>query len=207
MATQNKFARIAEQNIKKARPDEQMSVERRLAKLEDDIRRLKIEFDMYFNGALKRAPHDTKNRVESTIKRLGDDRSLTFAQKYHYNSLVARYASFRELWRRTTREREEGRGLAATRAARIEKEAEKNLVKDFSCGNVRGEAAKVQDIYEHLLQAKKLCGEDTTNFGFENFFRQLVIQSDKFKQSTDCREIKFTVGVEEGKVLFRARAV
>ncbi len=52
-------------------------------------------------------------RVESHLKRLGDDRTLNFAQRYHYNSLATRYASFRELWRRTLQDREEGRGSAA----------------------------------------------------------------------------------------------
>jgi hypothetical protein len=38
-------------------PDEQ------LTRLEDDIRRLRVEFDIFFNGAAKRPPYDTKGRV------------------------------------------------------------------------------------------------------------------------------------------------
>ena len=84
-------------------PDEQ------LTRLEDDIRRLRIEFDIFFNGAAKRPPYDTKGRVETLLKRLGDDRTLTYAQRYRYNSLAARYNAFRDLWRRTMQGREEGR--------------------------------------------------------------------------------------------------
>ena len=92
-------------------PDEQ------LTRLEDDIRRLKIEFDVFFNGASKRPPYDTKGRVETLLKRLGDDRTLTFAQRYRYNSLAARYNAFRDLWRRTMQGREEGRDpVSAARA-------------------------------------------------------------------------------------------
>ena len=60
-------------------PDEQ------LTRLEEDIRRLRIEFDIFFNGAAKRPPYDTKGRVETLIKRLGDDRTLTYAQRFRYN--------------------------------------------------------------------------------------------------------------------------
>ena len=52
------------------------TVDDQLTRLEEDIRRLKIEFDIYFNGASKRPPYDTKGRVETILKRLGDDRSL-----------------------------------------------------------------------------------------------------------------------------------
>lgn len=108
---QNKFTRQAEQNESKRNisGEEKVTVDQQLARLEEDIRRLKIEYDIYFNGGAKRAPYDTKNRVETMIKRLGDERSLTFAQRYHYNSLTARYNSFRELWRRAMKGREEGR--------------------------------------------------------------------------------------------------
>src|SRR5262245_1418070 len=93
------------------------TIDDQLTRIEEDIRRLKVEFDIYFNGAAKRPPYDTKMRIESHLKRLGDDRSLSFAQRYHYNSLATRYSSFREMWRRTLQDREEGRGSVAARQA------------------------------------------------------------------------------------------
>ncbi len=98
-------------------PDEQ------LTRLEDDIRRLRIEFDIFFNGGAKRPPYDTKGRVETILKRLGDDRTLTFAQRYRYTSLAARYNAFKELWRRTMQGREEGRDAVSAHRASVNKEA------------------------------------------------------------------------------------
>src|SRR5919198_237308 len=98
--------------------DEKESIESMLIRLDEDLRKLKVEFDIFFNGGSKRPPYDTKNRVETLMKRLGDERKLTFAQRYQYNSSVARYTSFKELWRRTMQGREEGRDhMAASRAA------------------------------------------------------------------------------------------
>jgi len=78
-----------------------VEIDQQLDRLEDDIRRLKIEFDIYLNGASKRPPLEARARLESVIKRISDNRNLSFAQRYHFNMLVARFTSYRELWRRT----------------------------------------------------------------------------------------------------------
>ncbi|MBX7221137.1 MAG: hypothetical protein K1Y36_14410 [Blastocatellia bacterium] len=85
------------------------TIDEQLTDLEDEIRKLKIEFDIYFNGGTKRPPYDSKNRVEAIIKRIGDDRTMRFGTRFRYNQIVSRYTAFRELWRRHLQEREEGR--------------------------------------------------------------------------------------------------
>jgi hypothetical protein len=80
-------------------------VDQQLNRLEEDIRRLKIEFDIFFNGSTKRPPLEMRARLESQIKRMSDNRQLTFAQRYQLNTLIARFTSYRELWRRTLRSR------------------------------------------------------------------------------------------------------
>lgn len=81
--------------------DEVAEIDQQLARLEEDIRKLKIDFDIYFNGAVKRPPLEARARLDSYIKRLADNRNLSFAQRYFFNTLVARFTSYRELWRRT----------------------------------------------------------------------------------------------------------
>lgn len=90
-----------------SRLEEAAAVDKQLGKLEDDIRRLKIEFDIFFNGAVKRPPLEARARLESQIKRMLDNRGLTYGQRYKLNSLVARFTSYRELWRRTMRSKGE----------------------------------------------------------------------------------------------------
>lgn len=81
--------------------EESFEVNQQLARMEDDIRKLKIEFDIYFNGASKRPPLEARARLDAFIKRLADNRNLTYAQRYLFNTLVARFVSYRELWRRS----------------------------------------------------------------------------------------------------------
>lgn len=84
-----------------SRLEQTLAVDQQLSKLEDDIRKLKIDFDIYFNGSAKRPPLEARARLESQIKRMSDNRNLSFAQRYQLNTLVARFTSYRELWRRS----------------------------------------------------------------------------------------------------------
>ncbi|MEQ1921637.1 MAG: hypothetical protein ABL952_03925 [Pyrinomonadaceae bacterium] len=85
----------------RSKQDEAVELEQQLSRLEDDIRKLKIDFDIYFNGGTKRPPLEARARLDSNIKRISDNRSLTYAQRYQFNMLVSRFTSYRELWRRT----------------------------------------------------------------------------------------------------------
>ena len=80
--------------------EEEADVDQQISRIEEEIRKLKIDFDIYFNGGLKRPPLESKARLESNIKRISDDRNLSYAQRYQFNSVVSRFTSYRELWRR-----------------------------------------------------------------------------------------------------------
>jgi len=90
-----------------SRIEQTASLDLELSRLEDSIRKLKIDFDIYFNGAVKRPPLEARARLESNIKRFSDNRSLSFAQRYQLNALISRFTSYRELWRRNLKARGE----------------------------------------------------------------------------------------------------
>jgi hypothetical protein len=202
----NKLIRQAKERREKSKTglfDIEPTVEERLGRLEEEIRRLKIEYDIYFNGASKRPPYDTKMRVESHLKRLGDDRTLTFAQRYHYNSVATRYASFRELWRRTLQGREEGRdAAAASRATNRNTPFERS---EFSCGDVRHDVRAVKGVYDALIQAKRSCGEATRDLSFATFHRLIVEHTDSLKEKMGSERVVFSIDVDNGHVSFKAK--
>ncbi|QYO67665.1 hypothetical protein [Leptolyngbya sp. 7M] len=88
-----------------SRVEQSATIDIELGRIEEAIRRLKIDFDIYFNGAVPRPPLEARARLESQIKRISDNRMLSFAQRYQLNSLIARFTSYRELWRRTLKAR------------------------------------------------------------------------------------------------------
>ena len=183
-------------------PDEQ------LTRLEDDIRRLKVEFDIFFSGGAKRPPYDTKGRVETLLKRLGDDRTLTFAQRYRYNSLAARYNAFRDLWRRTMQGREEGRDAVSAARAHVKREPSPKEVEavSFVCADAHHEVEVLKNLYDSLLDAKRRCGEPTEDLSFPKFHRLIASKADGLKQQFGCERVRFSVAVEGGHVSFKARA-
>jgi len=213
---QNSFARRASDqpaqgiNHKKVlvERDAQPTIDEQLTRLEDDVRKLKVEFDIYFNGSSKRPPYDTKGRVETLIKRLADERQLAYAQRYQYNSLVARYTSFRDLWRRTIQDREEGRGAAAHRAMALkEKEAAAAPERTtFVCADAHTDVPTVKSLYDTLIEAKRQCGENVDDFSFAQFHRMLAQKTETLKESLGCERVRYSVGLEGGRVQFKAKA-
>lgn len=204
----NKLARLAKERREKNKVGayEEPTIEDRLARLEEDIRRLKIEFDIYFNGGTKRPPYDTRMRVESHLKRLGDDRTMNFAQRYHYNSLATRYASFREMWRRTLQSREEGRDVAAAARASNRDAAGPFTRSEFSCTDVRHDVRAVKSIYDALIEAKRSCGEATRDLSFAKFHRLVMERTENLKEKIGSDRVIFSVDVEGGHVSFKAKA-
>lgn len=207
----NKYARQAKEREKRQPGREsEFTVDEQLARLEDDVRRLKIEFDVFFNGGSKRPPYDTKSRVETVIKRLGDERTLTFAQRYLYNTLVARYTAFRELWRRLMQGREEGRDALAARAqaarAELHESAADARPTTFVCADAQRDVPTVKKLYDTLVEAKKRCGEPVEDFSFSRFHRMIAEKTETLKGRLGCERVQFSVDVQEGKVSFKAKA-
>ena len=208
--SENKLARLAKERRERMRAagvEVELTVEEQLLRLEDEIRKLKVEFDIYFAGGAKRPPYDTKLRLESHLKRLSDDRTLNFAQRYHLNTVQTRYASFRELWRRILQEREEGYGPAATRAqahAR-EREAKPFVGSQFSCTDVRHDVRTVKDVYDALVEAKRSCGEGLRDLTFSKFHRLVMERTESLKEKTGSDRVTFSVDVDNGHVSFKAK--
>ena len=187
--------------------ENQPTVDEQLTRLEDDIRRLRIEFDIFFNGGSKRPPYDTKGRVETFLKRLGDDRTLNYAQRYRYNSLAARYNAFRDLWRRTMQGREEGRDPVSAARAHVKSDTAARPVESvsFVCLDAHREVEVVKNLYTSLLEAKRQCGEPTENLSFPKFHRLIASKADAIKEQKGCERVRFSVDVEGGHVSFKAR--
>jgi hypothetical protein len=208
---ENKLARLAKERRQRMRgssaAEPEVSIEDQLSRIEDDIRKLKVEFDIYFNGGTKRPPYDTKLRLESHLKRLSDDRTLNFAQRYHLNSIQTRYVSFRQLWRRTVQEREEGHGTAASRAQAHARERAANpfVGSEFSCTDVRHDVRTVKDVYDALVEAKRSCGEGLRDLTFSKFHRLVMERTDVLKEKSGSDRVTFSVDVDNGHVSFKAK--
>lgn len=179
-----------------------MTIDEELTKLEDDIRRLKIEYDVYFSGGAPRPPRDTLWRVEKVVKRYSSDASkLNFSQRFRFNALAQKYAINNELWQKRVREKEEGRGrFAAQRPVAEEARGGGQVV----CSDPDKERDKVDQLLKAMVEAKRQAGERVDNIdplAFHKFVRE---KTQQLKESLGCEKVQFSVSVEEGKVKFKA---
>lgn len=92
-----------------------VSIERELNDLERGITALRIEYERFFGGELKRPPVPSRRALEATLRRLGNSDIEKAAERFRLQSLQSRYNSFVELWEKRLQAREEGRTGPARR--------------------------------------------------------------------------------------------
>lgn len=180
-----------------------MTVEEELAKLEDNIRRLKIEYEAYFSGGQPRSPHDTVFRVESTIKRFSDNTArLNFGQRFRFNQLMQKYAVYSDLWRRRLKEKEEGRGRFATPPRAAEEKAPAGHF-TVVCSNPEKEKEKVDQLLKAMIEAKRQVGERVDNIDPFQFTKFVSEKTRQLRESSGCDKVQMSVSVEDGRVKFK----
>lgn len=195
-----------------------MTVDENLQILEDSIRRLKIEYDIFFAGAVRKPPYDLRNRVDSLLKRLLDEKKMTLAQRYRFNTLMARYSSYRDLWRRLVQSKEldlppepvtaaPELGASETtypKAPALPTPSRSESIR-IQISDPALDTAKVQELYRFVTSAQTRLGEKKV-LPFENFCALIRAKTDKLKETTQCRCVTFSVSIEDDKVKFTAKA-
>ena len=201
-----------------------MTLDEELTLLETNLRRLKIEYEIYFNSPNKRPPADTEWRVLNTLRKLSDGNSdgqrLNFAQRYRYNEMAQRYAVMSDLWRKKMRIREEGYrrpqdALLSVQGVRIFEDTEDSKggqhgsVQPFSiqCSDVGSEREKVQSLFDAFMEAKKRAGEDISKAGgLESFEKFVKTKTEQIRSQYGCQFVEYTVEAQGGQVRLKAKA-
>jgi hypothetical protein len=181
-----------------------VTVDEELNKLEDDLRRLKVEYEVYFNGGSPRPPHDTLFRVETLIKRYSSDQSkLNFSQRFRFSALVQKYAVNNQLWRRRLQEKEEGRSLTGGSRHPVEAPVSEGVVR-VVCADPDAEPEKVDQLLRAMREARLQIGERADGLDAAAFRRFVQEKTRQVKETLSCNKVQFSISVEGGKVKFKA---
>src|SRR5258708_4207561 len=137
------------------------TIDEELATLEKDIRQLKVEYDQYFGGGRKRPPTEIEWRIDMMVKRYAErGGELKFAQRFRFNNLSQTYAKYKDIFRKKTAQKEEGKvqrhfGAAAKEieAGRQKKEAEEASA---AAGETIGRRTYRKAV---ALQLQRICAE------------------------------------------------
>src|SRR6187200_787139 len=84
-------------------------VQKDLLTLAAGLKQLEAEYNMFFAGRLPRPPWETRGRVAAMVKRLDRTHINNTGDRFRFNTLQTRFATFSDLWERGLRAREEGR--------------------------------------------------------------------------------------------------
>jgi hypothetical protein len=178
--------------------------------LEAELRKLEIEYNSFFAGRLPRPPLESRARVEALIKALdrttGQTRS--YSDRFRFQTVQSRYATFADLWDRGLKAREEGRPGPFTPPRRpgvpgSEKPAERILHVTVLADPLR-EMEKLQELYERLKEARDEIGEPQVPF--HKFAGLVRAQVANLKQK-GAPEVAFRLAMRNGKIAFTARAL
>lgn len=194
------------------------TIDEDLTQLEKELRQLQIEYETYFSGGRKRPPGETEWRVKNLIKRMSEMGSkLKYAQTFRFNNLAARYAKFSEIWRQRAKRVEAGhtaysyskvaRELEQQRLEEARREHEARLLGGgarVAFSDPLREAEKVQSLYRSMVQAKQTAGEKA-DVNFEQFHKFVRKKTDQLKKQLGCRQVEYSVSVENGQVKLKAK--
>ena len=74
-----------------------MTIDEELGVLDSQLRRLKIEYEIYFSNPTKKPPTDIEWKVLSLLRKFSDGGRMSFTQRYRYNEMAQRYAIYSDL--------------------------------------------------------------------------------------------------------------
>src|ERR1700755_2057680 len=102
------------------------TIDEELAGMERDIRQLKIEYDQFFGGGRKRPPTEIEWRIEQVGKRYGErGGDLKLGRRCRMQNLTQEHAKYKDIFRKKTALKKEGRSQKHYGAAAKMIEAER----------------------------------------------------------------------------------
>ena len=204
-----------------------MTTEEELNVLETQLRRLKIEYEIFFNSPNKKPPTDIEWKVLALLRKFSDGGRMNFAQRFRYNEMAQRYAIYADLWRKKSRIREEGYrrpqdAILSVQGVRPEEE-HKPQHPVYGLSHTHAEAAgttsqpftlhsadqperdQVERLYNALVAAKKKAGESVSG-SLESFSTFVQKKTEQIRKQYGCQDVEFSVELADGQVKLKAKA-
>ncbi len=160
-----------------------------------------------------------KARVEALIKKYAYAEIRNNTERFRYQTLASRYATFNELWNKRLRAIEEGRpmGIHGVYERRVAPPAvhapppPAARAAIAGSGEVRvkdpgGDAAAVRSLFDRFLEARKATGE-AAPVKFENFQKIISQQAARILSEKGAQAVDFRLETKDGKVSLKAKPV
>ena len=186
---------------------ESSAIEHDLQRLETELKRLELEYNLFFSGRLPKPPLETRGRVEALVKQYDRAHIQNFGDRFRFQSLQSRFNALIGLWDRGLRAREEGRAgpFPVTRPNRpADSKPKDRILRVTAFQDPMRELDRLRELYESVLEARRESGLNAVPF---DRFAELVTSQVSQLRSSDSSQVAFRVMVKDGKVSFTARAL
>jgi hypothetical protein len=196
-----------------------MTNDEALTIFEESLRKLKIQYDLFFLGIRKLPPSEDRRRLENLVQDLGRSRMRENAARFRYNTLLARYNQFKELWNRQMREREEGpldfrRRAAAMADAETPTPEPGDLEVPPSTVTGRGgesyvrvsggsEAGAARILFDQITEAQEKLGK--SGLSLQQVEKLVASQMEMMRSRHSVQDVGFRVEIVDGKVKLKAK--
>jgi|GEM_PF-286662 hypothetical protein len=183
-----------------------------LEKLDFDIDSLRIKFEQYFMGTLKRMPENERTALQYRIRRMSNIQTSNFALKYQFQQLVAKFNAYNQYWNRIIQKIETGqisreklKQYIATGPIedKEKKPVEKTETKPAPKEDLSSD--KLDQVYRQLEEAKRAQNQPMT-MSREKLEQTLKKQVEQIKEKYKDKKLEFDVVVESGQAKLRAKA-
>lgn len=193
--------------------------------LERKIQLLKVEYDKYFMGIIKRPPSKEREEIEVFLRNFGRATIRNTAINFRFQGLKARFLTFDQYWQRILKQIEEGTfkrdqfryslKQKEDELTRQQEEANK-LEEQRLAEEKRKEEARraardtVEDrdrlglLFKEFIQRRQECRERTDNVQYDKMVDFMKQQTDALKQKYSCRAVEFQVVIDGGKTKLKA---
>jgi len=195
-----------------------VTIDEELNLLDSNLRRLKIEYEIYFSNPSKRAPADIEWKVLNLLRKFSDGGRMSFSQRYRYNEMAQRYAIYSDLWRKKLKIKEEGysrpqdamlsiQGIrtAEEHAAAAALQLAANKAFSVVCYDLEADSKNVEALFQAMMEAKKKTGE-TSSANFDSFKTFVKKKTEQIRQDYNCKAVEYSVELENGQVRLKAKA-
>ncbi len=195
-----------------------VTIDEELSLLDQQLRRLKIEYEIFFNNPAKRPPTDIEWKVLSLLRKFSDGGRMKFAQRYKYNEMAQRYAIQSDLWRKKMRIREEGyrrphEAMLSVQGVRAGEERESKFPtayglsrKGEAAGAAGGEGTKAQALEGGEGFSVQVSGSVTEREKVASLYKALTEAKAKTGEKTVGSLTSFTSFVQKKTTEIRQRA-
>jgi hypothetical protein len=192
--------------------------EQELEELEINLKRLRIEYEQFFRGAMKREPSALRGKVQKVITRFVSDPPRNPAIKFRFNSLNARYQSFRQLWGRTMREMEAG--TYAPHRFRMKVNSEQTPAEAKELDSLKRQSEELEGkreaasgsafdrLHNALVSARQKTGESTQELTRDKLAQLVKKQTELIRDQRGAdAKVKFRVVIEGNRAKLKATVV